>query len=353
MALSQWRNFSPGVKLPATWTDGIEKLLANYVSPNLHVHAFGGTVYLTAQSDGAGGTMTTGDAARALMIQGRPRWVEADLSVALSGASGYYSVYAVSSADSFSTDPGPPTFEVDNTDHSFTLKAYLDPAVPSGTGTEAIYRKVMRLYWDGTRVAWYEPLLRQDTADEIGATWRTIARASGFLSGGAAAGTYLLPINGQGSGGPLAVGSTSLTPEQYEYWFEPGDWGLTGGFGTSSAKKRATRLRVRARVICNTVAPGTPFTFEQRSVQTYVDGASGASTRISAVSAASSFSDEGSAPTAVIASPSAGTKITQEGNPYGAYGSGPYALCATTTSAIATGARVGMIVELQAQMHYR
>ena len=142
--MDQWRDYAPGGAFAATWTDGIEALLSNYVSPNFR---------LTVSNPGVSGTpsavqlsASADDGVVSLAIQGKPRWITAPLSVNIPLATGVaYDIYATSTADTFGSDPGPPVHETDTTDHSFALAVVAQGATP---GT-ALYRKVGTAYYDG------------------------------------------------------------------------------------------------------------------------------------------------------------------------------------------------------------
>lgn len=138
--MDQWRDYAPAGVFGSTWTDGVEALLSNYVSPNFQLVASGANVTLTAGA---------GDAAVMAMIRGKPRWITANLTLAFSGAAAQYDLYATTAVDSFGTVAGPPVHEVDNTDHSFQLVSVAPGATPSGTGSQALYRRVGAAWWDG------------------------------------------------------------------------------------------------------------------------------------------------------------------------------------------------------------
>ena len=141
--MDQWRYFAPTSILPATWTDGIEILLSNYVSPSFRV----------VPSGSASVSLAAGphDQAVAISIRGKPRWVEAQIGPIAhpGGTAGYYDIYATTGPDSFTTSaPPPPLYEADATNHAFSLKI----GTPSGTGLETWSRKVGFCFWDGTKI---------------------------------------------------------------------------------------------------------------------------------------------------------------------------------------------------------
>lgn len=162
MTLLQWRDFSPNVKLPATWTDGIEKALGNYVSPNWSIDQ-ASTTQVRVKAG-------TGVDARAIMIQGSPRWIEADATATVSGGAAVVPVYACCTADSFGSAAGPPVTETDTTTRTFTLKA----GTPSGSGGEALSRKVADVVWDGAKITGVLPYLGPHLIGDYQPLWTAL-----------------------------------------------------------------------------------------------------------------------------------------------------------------------------------
>ncbi|MDT7782068.1 MAG: Concanavalin A-like lectin/glucanase superfamily, partial [Pseudonocardiales bacterium] len=148
----RWRDFAIGQPLPSTWTDGIEELLNTYASGHLLLEKASATTVRIAAST------TTGQVA--LAIRGKPRWITATITAAHpGGAAGTYDIWATTAADSFASTPGPPAGEVDNTNHAFALKITAQGATPTGVGSEALYRRVGTLVWDGAQITAIDPLV--------------------------------------------------------------------------------------------------------------------------------------------------------------------------------------------------
>lgn len=164
MPIDKWRDFAPGASAPATWPDGIESLLGNYVSPNFSVVRSGSnTVNVLA------GT-TNGDQ-RTIAIQGSPRWITSPVSATHpGGGAGVHDIWACCTADSFGSSSGPPPQETDTTTRSFTLKI-TTAGTPSGSGGEALFRRIGTLVWDGSQILSVVPLLGIRPVFEIGHTW--------------------------------------------------------------------------------------------------------------------------------------------------------------------------------------
>lgn len=170
--MARWRDFAPGQTLPATWTDGIEELLSNYLSSNFNVSKASATTLQIVAG--------TGDDEVAAAIDGKPRWVTATVTAAHpGGAAGTYDVYIHANADSFGSAAGPPVQEVDNTNHNFFMKIIAGGGALSGAGTEAIGRKVATVGWDGAALTTFTPLVTM--ADGAQQAWQTIAFVGGAL----------------------------------------------------------------------------------------------------------------------------------------------------------------------------
>lgn len=82
----------------------------------------------------------------AVSIEGRWRWVEAEVARAVSGAAGTYSVWAVAEDESVNNTPDPFT---DHTIYAFDLR--ISKTKPSGSGA-AISRLIGEIDWDGTKI---------------------------------------------------------------------------------------------------------------------------------------------------------------------------------------------------------
>jgi hypothetical protein len=247
MSLDQWRNFAPNQKLPATWTDGIEQLLSNYVSPNFVIDQPTDTTLRVKAG--------TGPDARTLAIQGKPRWNEADVSATVSGAAGTITVYAVSTAESFGSATGPPVQETDTTTRSFTLKAN---GAPSGSGGEAISRVVAIVAWDGARITGVTQLTHG--ALGMAQAWQDVVERQGFAN---APGTNALALGQSGLGLSPATGSSYAGT--FPFYLDPADYAVAG---------LTARMRLRFNLITGTPIPGTAITLALHPVTGYTNSVS-------------------------------------------------------------------------------
>lgn len=150
--------------LPATWTDGIEKWIT--ASERFTVQK-SGTTGVQVPAGNVGGTI--GDLGPAgIIIDGKPRWVEATVTRAMAGGAGAgtYDVYVVAAANEFAAG-APAVGEVDNTFYGFELRIVTAGAAePAGNLANgkliAHTRKVRQLQWDGSAVTTVLPLVRED-----------------------------------------------------------------------------------------------------------------------------------------------------------------------------------------------
>lgn len=187
----KWRDFSPGGPLPATWTDNIEELLSTYVSPNFALTRASAT---TVQVVASAGTGQVG-----IAVASSPRYNAATVTAAHpGGAEGLYDVYVTATADAFHTNAS--AQEVDDTTRTFGLKILATGSTPSGSGAEALYRRVAQVYWDGAAIQdvrplissprniWYAPLANRPAASQANAGTLFIAEdtLAQFISTGTA-----------------------------------------------------------------------------------------------------------------------------------------------------------------------
>lgn len=263
MTLSQWRDFAPQAKLPATWTDGVEQLVSNYASPNLVIDMASSTS-LRVKAGAA-------HLARVLAVAGKPRWIEADASATVPGGTGAgtLTLYAVGYADTFATSPGPPPFEVNNTTSmAFTLKI----GTPTGSGSEAISRPIATMVWDGTSITSFAPLI--GLRDPAATRWETVLEASASLSSGSATGQRWMPRSG-GSGIPAGytAGLSTIMVPVWTYRAADDPAGLTPEYRmlvsswtntNPNAAMDVAACELPATVSVDTnpglILPATPFT---------------------------------------------------------------------------------------------
>lgn len=155
--MSKDRDFAPGVKLPSTWTDAIEELLSTYASPNFTIVPLSATqIQIVA---GAGVDQVC------VEVAGRPRWISATINAAdPGGAAGTHDIYVTGYANSFTLDGS--GYEIDGTNRAFGLKIVAS-GTPSGTGAEAIYRKVGTLTWSGSAITAIHQTIHQIATAQI------------------------------------------------------------------------------------------------------------------------------------------------------------------------------------------
>lgn len=258
----QWRDFAPGVGFPATWTDGIEQLIGNYASPNLVVDSPTTTTVRVA----AGSSADT----RSLAIQGSPRWITADATASHpGGAAGTHDVWACCTADSFGSGGSPPA-ETDTTTRAFTLKV-TTAGTPSGSGGEALYRKIARVIWDGAAIVAVVPVglpINYANLAAMVAPYRDVTDQGGSKAGTASAGTYLL--------GQDTIGAVNTA-----FAFNPIVVDLT----EYAVPGKSTLFRIRSSLMTNAVAPATTLTVGLYPI-TSRGGASAAAPFVASVGAA-------------------------------------------------------------------
>lgn len=251
MSLSQWRNFSPQDKLPATWTDGVEKLLSNYASPNFAIDQSSTTALRVKAS--------TGDDARVLAIAGAPRYNEADASATHpGGGAGSFNLWATANANSFGTNAGPPITETDGTTYAFGLKI----GTPSGSGAEAISRLLATVAWDGAKITSFASTLDPSHSSN---PWLPLFERSIDLAAGTT--TSQVPLTKAGGAGVLAA---SVPASQALYPFPVTPIGIP----LLANPPQAVSLRIRLMVATNQVSPATTITVALRQA-TMSNGTSG------------------------------------------------------------------------------
>lgn len=144
--MPKWRDFSPGDPIPATWADGLEEMLSDYVGGNFRLtKAPNANNVVQVEAGGA-----VGQVGLALFSGGewRPRWATATKTIAHpGGAAGTYPVYAVGYEDSFGTDG-----DGNETNTTTSMEFGLVIGAPSGAGAQAISRQVGVVQWDGARI---------------------------------------------------------------------------------------------------------------------------------------------------------------------------------------------------------
>lgn len=258
MTMLQWRDFSPNTKLPATWTDGIERILSNYVSPNFVIDQPSPTSLRVAAG--------TAVDARAIAIAGKPRWNEADVSATASGGAGTIILYAVTTAETFGSASGPPVQETDTTTRSFTLKAN---GTPSGSGGEALSRPLATVQWDGTKITGWQSLLTPQgawMAGDLRCTARPAADPGWLSCDGAAVSrtTYASLFAAIGTAYGVGDGSTTFNVPDMRGRVPVGVDGAANrltandALGNSGGEEKHTLIR--AELPSATLNPGNGYT---------------------------------------------------------------------------------------------
>jgi hypothetical protein len=81
------------------------------------------------------------------------------------GAAGDYNVWVTANASVYGANPTPPPDELDSTNYAFALK--ISNTTPSGTGSEAVYRLVAVVTWDGTKITAIRQLIGSSDPNEL------------------------------------------------------------------------------------------------------------------------------------------------------------------------------------------
>jgi microcystin-dependent protein len=148
--MSKYRDFSPGNPFPADFVDALNEMLSTYASPNLRVVQSAATQLQIVAG--------TGNAQVGLAVNGMWRWNTATITAAHpGGTAGLYDLYALASANSFTTGSGGE--EVDSTPPGFTMRIMATTASPTGTGGETHSRKIASVLWTGSAIKEVYPLL--------------------------------------------------------------------------------------------------------------------------------------------------------------------------------------------------
>lgn len=162
-------------------------------------------------------------------------------------------------------------------------------------------------------------------------TWKTVARGGGQVTSAMAAGTYVLwaGATADASRAQALVGAASTAPAGF--WLDPADW---------TAGSRTTKLRIRARCLVNSIAPGASFTIGLCPVATF-GGTAPAAPFIATVSAAVS----GSA--VAFPTPGASSHNVFFSSEFTAPVAGTYVLVNTVSALTATNSVSALEVHLQ------
>jgi hypothetical protein len=157
-------------------------------------------------------------------------------------------------------------------------------------------------------------------------TYRTLARGwCATLAGSAGINTYLVP---------LAGGTPTVAPQNYAgfgFYFDPADW---------TANTRVNKLRLRAQLLTNTVAPATNVTVGLYPIATY-GGTSGNQPTIASLGAVVASS------TVTFATPGASSQNQGNSGDFTAPTAGFYVLAFATNNVSAVNSVYSVTVELQ------
>jgi microcystin-dependent protein len=156
--MAKIRHLAQGTALPEWFLDLFQEEMTGYASANFAVSKLNDTtLQVRASAADQVGIALTNPAGTALGF----RYNTADATGAVPGglAAGDHDVFVTASANAFGSNPAPPPAELDNTPKAFGLRLLAAGATPSGTGTEAYYRKVATFYWDGARITEVRPLV--------------------------------------------------------------------------------------------------------------------------------------------------------------------------------------------------
>lgn len=135
------RDLNQGDVLPASLLDALQEFVGS-ADTNLQLTIANPTTVRAVADTGAGQS--------SFGINGLWRWRTANHDVAVSGAAGTRDVFAVASANSFTSA------DIDNTDYNWYLQVVASGATPTGNtpaGNPIVaYRKVGQLAWDGAAI---------------------------------------------------------------------------------------------------------------------------------------------------------------------------------------------------------
>jgi hypothetical protein len=168
------------------------------------------------------------------------------------------------------------------------------------------------------------------TLETAFSTYKTVFGPVGDELGAVVTATYLL-ANASAQIGSVQAGSGSAVAKFYPFYFDPADW---------AASPRTTKLRVRAQVITNAVAPTVSYTTGLYPVATW-GGASGASPTVATISAVVTGS------TVAITTPSANTANQGNSGDFTAPASGWYVLAVVPSGTAAANSLQNIEAYLQ------
>lgn len=149
--MSQHRTLDWGDDLPPSFLDQIQEFVSTMASANFAITQASSTAIQVVAG--------TGNDQVSVGIMGRWRYITSTISRSHpGGASGVYDVYVVSTDNVFTPTGGSPP-ETDDTVYAFALRIVASGATPSGSGAEAIYRKVATVVWSGTAITGVSQLI--------------------------------------------------------------------------------------------------------------------------------------------------------------------------------------------------
>src|SRR6266576_3557043 len=140
--MSKIRHLAQGAPLPEWFLDTVQETLTDHVGGNFRItQASPTSLQVVAGPGGAQVTIAVTNPAGAVLGL---RHIVATVSASVPGglAVGTHDIYVIAAANAFANNLAPPPNELDNTDYSFGLKLLASGSTPSGSGSEAYYRKV-------------------------------------------------------------------------------------------------------------------------------------------------------------------------------------------------------------------
>ena len=154
--MAKIRHIAQGSPLPEWFLDIFQEEMTGYASANFAVTKLNATTLQVKASaaDQVGIALTSGTTLGF-------RYNTADVTGAVPGGLTIadHDVYVIASANAIAANPSPPPAELDSTVKTFGLKLLAVGTTPSGTGSEAYYRKVATFYWDGAQITEVRPLV--------------------------------------------------------------------------------------------------------------------------------------------------------------------------------------------------
>lgn len=151
--MSKQRDFSTGDVLPAGFLDALNEFLGAQ-SSNFSLAKLTSTSIKVTQGDGAANP-ASGNGQVSVAIAGAWRYITGAVSASVPGAlaAGTHDIYVTTQLNnSASEDAG--TFS-----YAFGLKLLQSGGTPSGTGSEALYRKVGTFVWTGSAISTVLPFI--------------------------------------------------------------------------------------------------------------------------------------------------------------------------------------------------